>query len=132
MEHKFFVTGGVKREMDIADINGVYAILSKCIFTLSAGSTSTRARARARFIYRDKSKRAEPKYFYSFKARDEGFSGIKFKWNRESLRSGKDILWVPCPIQTANPASYFIRELRGYSCRVIVGAEPSEKEGIDC
>lgn len=32
--HKFFVTGGVKREMDTADINGAYAILSKCIFAL--------------------------------------------------------------------------------------------------
>jgi len=35
--HKFFVTGGVKREMDTADINGAYAILSKCIFALSIG-----------------------------------------------------------------------------------------------
>jgi len=33
--HKFFVTGGVKREMDIAGINGVHAILSKCIFAFS-------------------------------------------------------------------------------------------------
>lgn len=49
--HKFFVTGGVKREMDIADINGAYAILSKCISPFlyrAATSASERERARAR------------------------------------------------------------------------------------
>lgn len=79
--HKFFVTGGVKREMDIADINGAYAILSKCISPFlhrgeraSARDLSIAIDEKKRQGERDRRRERErTRRFYLFKSSRRGF-----------------------------------------------------------